>query len=436
MNICIVGTGYVGLVTGTCLAEIGHRVICVDSNKDKIETLKKGKCPIYEQGLHGLITKHRKAKRLQFTTSISEGVKSSSVIFIAVHTPPKPDGKADLSFLAGVSREIAEVMDGYRVIVDKSTVPVETGEKVAATIKRYNKHNVDFDVASNPEFLREGSAVSDFMHPDRIILGVTSKRAAKLLKDVYKPLKARTIVTDIKSAEIIKHACNSFLALKISFANAIARICEQAGANVEEVVEGMGYDKRIGREFLNAGIGYGGSCFPKDVAAFIQIAEELGYDFKLLKAVEDVNKRQRNHFLKKVEETLWVLGDKTIGVLGLSFKPNTDDMRNAPSVDIIKHLQKGGARIRAYDPKAVEPSKKIFKGVTYCKDPYETAQNCDALLILTEWDEFRGLKFSKIRSLMASPIVIDGRNMYDPATMEEAGFIYKSIGRADKNGKY
>ncbi len=429
MNICMVGTGYVGLVTGTCFAQMGHKVICVDSNKDKIETLKKGECPIYEPGLHELIAKNRKAGRLRFTTNIMDGVKSSTVIFIAVHTPPMPDGKADLSYLAGVSREIAAVMDGYRLIVDKSTVPVETGEKVAATIKRYNKHNVDFDVASNPEFLREGSAVHDCLHPDRIILGVTSKRAAKLLREVYAPLKAPVIVTDIKSAEIIKHACNSFLALKISFINAIAQICEAAGADVEQVAHGMGLDRRIGRAFLNAGIGYGGSCFPKDVAAFVKIAEDLGYDFKLLKAVEDVNKRARLHFLKKVEETLWVLGDKTIGVLGLSFKPNTDDMRNAPAVDIIKYLQKAGAKVKAYDPKAIEAAKKVLKGVTYCRDPYETAAHCDALLILTEWDEFKTLKWEKIRASMASPIVLDGRNLHDPLAMEEAGFVYKSVGR-------
>ncbi len=429
MNICMVGTGYVGLVTGTCFAQMGHKVVCVDSNKEKIETLKRGECPIYEPGLEELIAKNRKAGRLRFTTSIADGVKSSTVIFIAVHTPPKADGKADLSYLAGVSREIALLMDSYRLIVDKSTVPVETGEKVAATIKRYNKHNVDFDVASNPEFLREGSAVHDCLNPDRIIVGVTSKRAAKLLKEIYQPLKAHTIVTDIKSAEIIKHACNSFLALKISFMNALSQICEAAGANVEEVAEGMGLDKRIGRSFLNAGIGYGGSCFPKDVAAFIKIAEELGYDFKLLKAVEEINKRQRMFFIKKVEETLWVLGDKTIGVLGLSFKPNTDDMRNAPSVDIIKYLQKGGASIRAYDPKSMDAAKKMLKGVTFCHNAYEVAQNCDALLVLTEWDEFRKLKMQKIRGMMASPIVIDGRNIFDPAQMEEAGFVYKSMGR-------
>ncbi len=429
MDICMVGTGYVGLVTGTCFAQMGHKVICVDSNKEKIETLKKGECPIYEPGLQELIQKNRKAGRLRFTTSIAEGVKSSTVVFIAVHTPPRADGTADLSFLAGVSREIAAVLDGYRVIVDKSTVPVETGEKVAATIKRYNRHNVDFDVASNPEFLREGSAVQDCLHPDRIVLGVTSKRAAKILKDIYKPLKAPVIVTDIKSAEIIKHACNSFLALKISFMNAIAQICELAGANVEEVAQGMGLDRRIGRSFLNAGIGYGGSCFPKDVAAFIKISEQLGYDFKLLRTVEDINKRQRQFFLKKVEETLWVLGDKTVGVLGLAFKPNTDDMRNAPSLDIIKALQKAGASVKAYDPKSMDVAKKMLKGVTYCKDPYETAAHTDALLILTEWDEFKRLKLNKIRASMASPIIIDGRNLFDPAQMEEAGFVYKSIGR-------
>jgi UDPglucose 6-dehydrogenase len=320
-------------------------------------------------------------------------------------------------------------MDGYRLIVDKSTVPVKTGEKVAETIKRYNKKNVDFDVASNPEFLREGSAVGDTMHPDRIVIGVSSKRAAKILKELYAPLKAPVIVTDIKSAEIIKHASNSFLALKISFANALAQICELAGANVLEVVEGMGLDKRIGRAFLNAGIGYGGSCFPKDVAAFIKIAEEMGYDFELLKMVERINKEQRSGFVKKIEETLWIVKDKTIGILGLAFKPNTDDMRSAPVIDIIATLQHEGASIKAYDPEAMQNARKMLKDVRFCRDPYEVARGSDALAIITEWDEFKVLDLDRIRKLMNHPIIIDGRNIFDPEKMEEKGFIYKSIGR-------
>lgn len=429
MNVSIIGTGYVGLVTGTCFAELGHHVMCVDNNPAKIKMLKAGKSPIYEPGLEALIKKNLKNKRLCFSGSIAEAVKFSQAIFVAVNTPPKPDGTADLSYVAAVSKEIALHMDGYRLIVDKSTVPVHTGAKVAETIKRYNKHHVDFDVASNPEFLREGSAVEDTLHPDRIVFGVSSKRASKLLREIYAPIKAPILETDIESAEIIKHASNSFLALKISFANSLANICELAGANVEEVVEGMGLDKRIGRRFLNAGIGYGGSCFPKDVAAFISISDKLGYDFKILKAVEEINQRQRDLFVKKVEESLWVIKDKQIGVLGLAFKPNTDDMRCAPAIDIIEKLQAEGAHIRAYDPKAMENAAGLIKKVKLCKNAYEVAKDADAVLILTEWDEFKSLDLEKLRSLMVSPIMIDGRNLYDPKKMEEIGFIYKSIGR-------
>jgi len=428
-KVCIIGTGYVGLVTGACLADMKNRVICVDNDIEKVKMLKRGKIPIYEPGLEEIITRNTAAGRLTFTTSIPEGVRSSEIVFIAVSTPPKADGTADLTAVALVAREVAEAMDGYRLIVDKSTVPVKTGEKVAETIKRYNRKNVDFDVASNPEFLREGSAIGDTMFPDRIVIGVSSKRAAKILKELYAPLKAPFIVTDIKSAEIIKHASNSFLALKISFANALAQICELAGANVMQVVEGMGLDKRIGKAFLNAGIGYGGSCFPKDIAAFIKISEELGFDFELLKMVEQINRDQRRRFVKKIEETLWIVKDKTIGVLGLAFKPNTDDMRSAPSLDIIAALQREGATVKAYDPQAMEGSRKMLKGVKFCKGPYEVARGSDALVIVTEWDEFRQLNLDKLRSIMTHPTIIDGRNIFDPAVMEEKGFVYKSIGR-------
>ncbi|MCX6354550.1 MAG: UDP-glucose/GDP-mannose dehydrogenase family protein [Candidatus Aureabacteria bacterium] len=428
-KVCIIGTGYVGLVTGACLAEMKDRVICVDSDAEKVKMLKRGKVPIYEPGLDEIIIRNFKAGRLSFTTSIAEGVKSSEIIFIAVSTPPKQDGTADLSSVAIVARAVAENMDGYRLIVDKSTVPVKTGEKVAETIKRYNKKNVDFDIASNPEFLREGSAVDDTMHPDRIVIGVSSKRAAKILRELYAPLKAPIIETDIKSAEIIKHASNSFLALKISFANALAQMCELAGANIMEVIAGMGLDKRIGRAFLNAGIGYGGSCFPKDVAAFIKIAEELGYDFELLRIVEKINREQRVRFVKKIEETLWIVKDKTIGILGLAFKPNTDDMRSAPSLDIIAQLQHEGAAVKVYDPQAMAVARKLLKGVRFCKNPYEVAQGSDALVVVTEWDEFKNLNLARVRKIMNHPIIIDGRNIFDPATMEEKGFIYKSVGR-------
>ncbi|MCX6357087.1 MAG: UDP-glucose/GDP-mannose dehydrogenase family protein [Candidatus Aureabacteria bacterium] len=428
-KVCIIGTGYVGLVTGACLADMKNRVVCVDNDSEKVKMLKRGKVPIYEPGLDEIIRRNTAAKRLSFTTNIAEGVKSSEIIFIAVSTPPKADGTADLSSVAIVARSVAESMDGYRLIVDKSTVPVKTGEKVAETIKRYNKKNVDFDVASNPEFLREGSAVNDTMHPDRIVIGVSSKRAAKILRELYGPLKAPVIETDIKSAEIIKHASNSFLALKISFSNALAQICELAGANVMEVVQGMGLDRRIGRAFLNAGIGYGGSCFPKDVAAFIKIAEEMGYDFELLKLVEEINREQRVRFVKKIEETIWIVKDKTIGILGLAFKPNTDDMRSAPSLDIIARLQHEGASIRVYDPQAMGVARGMIKGVKFCKNAYEVAQGSDALAIVTEWDEFKGLNLDRLRKIMNHPIVIDGRNIFDPAVMEGKGFIYKSIGR-------
>lgn len=428
-NVCIIGAGYVGLVTGACLADMKNKVICVDSDSEKVKMLKHGKIPIYEPGLEEIVRRNAASGRLLFTTSIPEGVRKSEIIFIAVSTPPKADGTADLSAVAIVARAVAESMDGYRLIVDKSTVPVKTGEKVAETIKRYNKKHVDFDVASNPEFLREGSAVDDTMHPDRIVIGVSSKRAAKILKELYAPLKAPVIVTDIKSAEIIKHASNSFLALKISFSNALAQICELSGANVMEVVEGMGLDRRIGKAFLNAGIGYGGSCFPKDVAAFIKISEELGYDFELLKIVEKINFDQRMRFVKKIEETLWIVKDKTIGLLGLAFKPNTDDMRSAPSLDIIGALQREGATVKVYDPEAMGVARKLLKGARFCKSPYEVAKGCDALVVVTEWDEFKNLNLDRLRSLMTHPIIVDGRNIFDPEKMEEKGFIYKSVGR-------
>lgn len=429
MKVCVIGTGYVGLVTGICLSELGNTVVCIDNDAKKIEKLKNNIMPIYEPGLEELVLKNKGEGRLSFSTSIAEGVKQSEIIFICVATPPKANGEADLSAVANVSREIAQHMDSYKIIVDKSTVPVETGSKVAETIKRYNKHNIDFDIVSNPEFLREGSAVYDTMHPDRIVVGTSSPRAAKIMQELYSPLNAHIIITDIKSAEIIKHASNSFLAMKISYINALANICERAGADVTKVAEGMGLDKRIGRAFLDAGIGYGGSCFPKDVSAFIKIAEKLNYDFKLLKLVEEINAQQRRQFIKKIEDALWVISDKTIGILGLSFKPNTDDIRSAPSIDIIDALQKEGAKIKVYDPQAMENAKGVLNGVTYCKDSYETADGSDALVILTEWDEFREIDLDKVRHLLTHPIIIDGRNMFDSKQMEARGFVYKSVGR-------
>ena len=429
MNLCVIGTGYVGLVTGVCLADMGNDVICIDNNETKIDKLNKDIMPIYEPGLKELVIKNKKQKQLRFSKSIADGVKHADVIFISVDTPPRPNGEADLRSVANVCREIALYMDRYKVVVDKSTVPVETGEKVAETIRRYNKRNIDFDVVSNPEFLREGSAVHDTMHPDRIVIGTNSPRAVNIMEELYRPLKAPVIVTDIKSAEIIKHASNSFLAMKISYVNALSIICERAGADVTKVAAGMGWDKRIGKTFLNAGIGYGGACFPKDVKAFIKIAEKLNCGFELLEAVEEINDRQWRHFLKKIEETLWVIHDKTIGVLGVSFKPNTDDIRSAPSINIIKALLAEGARIRAYDPQAMEKAKEILPEAVFCPDPYAAAEGADALVILTEWDEFRNLDLKKVSKLLTHPIILDGRNIFDPAEMEALGFIYKSMGR-------
>ena len=431
MKITVVGAGYVGLVTAACFSELGNEVICIDIDESKIGKLNGGIIPIFEPGLDELVKKNRKENRLNFTTDLKNSIKESEIIFICVGTPPKENGDADLSAVENVARTIAEVMDSYKVIVEKSTVPVKTGEKVEKSIKSYNIHKVDFDVVSNPEFLREGTAVNDFMHPDRIVIGCENERAKEVMGKLYAPLKSRILFTDIKSAEIIKHASNSFLATKISFINAIANICELAGADVERVAEGMGMDKRIGRSFLDAGIGYGGFCFPKDAEAFIRISEKLGYDFKLLKATQDVNYHQRKHFVKKVETALGVVKNKTIGVLGLAFKPNTDDMRFAPSIDIIQELQKDGAKIKAYDPESMERAKEILNYVEYCENPYDAAENADALLILTEWDEFKKMDIEKIKSLMKHNLIIDGRNIYNADDMKKEGFNYISIGRRE-----
>ena len=429
MKIAVVGAGYVGLVSGTCLSELGHTVICIDNVKDKIKRLKRGDIPIYEPGLKAMIKKNVKKKKLFFSNTIKDGIKDASVVFICVNTPPKSSGEADLHYVEGVAREIAEIMDKYLVLVDKSTVPVGTGEWIKHTIKNYNKKNIDFDVVSNPEFLREGSAIKDFMEPDRIVIGVESKRAENIMKDIYKKLNAKLIITDVKSAEIIKHACNSFLATKISYINAIANICENVGADVGEVARGMGLDNRIGRKFLDAGIGFGGSCFPKDLSAFINISQHLGYDFSLLKEVQNINSNQRLLFIKKIKETIWNIKGKTIGILGLAFKPDTDDLRNAPAIFIIEELQKEGAKIKAYDPVAMKNAKKILRGVKYCRNAYETAADSDAIVIITDWDEFKTLNLRKIKDLLKIPVIIDGRNTFEPEKVRELGFTYKSIGR-------
>jgi UDPglucose 6-dehydrogenase len=429
MKLTIIGTGYVGLVTGTCFAEVGHQVICADKDAAKVKLLQVGGMPIYEPGLEELVKRNVGAGRLSFTNSSAEGVLKSDVIFIAVPTPPQPDGSVDLSFVESVSREIAQSMTSYKVVVDKSTVPVKTGDKVAETIKRYCKARVDFDVVSNPEFLREGFAVEDFMKPDRVVIGVRSQRPVQAIKQIYEPFDAPIIVTDINSAELIKHAANSFLALKISYINAISVICEATGANVQEVANGIGLDARIGRRFLDAGLGFGGSCFPKDLSAFIKISEQLGYDFRLLKEVQRINAEQMDRFIKKIEETLWVLKDKKIGILGLAFKQNTDDVRLSPAIELCERLQREGAQLRVHDPQAMQKAKALLRNVTFVENMDEVADGCDALVIATEWPEFRKLDLERARKLLTHPIMFDGRNLFDPEEMEKLGFIYKSVGR-------
>ena len=429
MKLSIVGTGYVGLVTGACFAEVGHHVICVDNDVNKVKMLQAGGIPIYEPGLEEMVKKNVAAGRLSFTASIAEGVEKSDVIFIAVPTPPQDDGSVDLSFIEKVARDIAGAITSYKIVVDKSTVPVNTGEKVTETIKRYCKSKAEFDVVSNPEFLREGFAVEDLMKPDRVVIGVRSQRPVKAMTEVYTPFKAPIIVTDINSAELIKHAANSFLALKISYINAIANICEASGANVQEVANGIGLDARIGRRFLDAGLGFGGSCFPKDLSAFIKISEQLGYEFNLLKEVQRINAAQMDRFLKKITDTLWVLKDKKIAVLGLAFKQNTDDVRLSPAIELCQRLLKEGAILRAHDPKAMDKAKDVLNNVTFVPDMNDVAEGCDALVVATEWPIFKKLDLDRARKLLTHPILFDARNLFDPVEMEKLGWIYKSVGR-------
>ncbi len=429
MRLTLIGTGYVGLVTGACFAEVGHQVVCVDNDAAKVKLLQEGGIPIYEPGLAELVRRNVSAGRLRFTASTAEGVEESDVIFIAVPTPPLADGAVELSFIEKVAREIAAAMSSYKIVVDKSTVPVKTGDKVAETIKRYCKAKVEFDVVSNPEFLREGFAVEDLMKPDRVVIGVRSQRPVAAMKELFAPFDSPVIITDINSAELIKHASNSFLALKISYINAISVLCEATGANVQEVAQGMGMDARIGRRFLQPSLGFGGSCFPKDLSAFIKIAEQVGYDFGLLKEVQRINAAQMDRFVKKIMETLWVVKDKTIGVLGLAFKQNTDDIRMSPAMDLCQRLQKEGARLRVHDPKAMEKAAAVLKEVTFVQEMNDVATGCDALVVATEWGEFKKLDLEKARRTLTHPIMFDGRNLFDPVEMERLGFIYKSIGR-------
>lgn len=433
MNICVIGTGYVGLVAGTCLAEMGNTVICVDNNKEKLEKLRNGIVPIFEPGLEEMIKSNTSENRLYFSDDLKASVEKSTICFIAVGTPQGEDGSADLKYVCQVAEEIGKAINEYKVIVDKSTVPVGTAEKVTEIIKKQTSH--DFDVVSNPEFLKQGAAVEDFLKPDRVVIGSDSQHATKIMQELYAPF-LRTgnpvIIMDVKSAEMTKYAANSFLAVKISYANEIANICEKIGANAEMVRIGMCSDKRIGSQFLFPGLGYGGSCFPKDVKALIKTANENGCNADLISSADKVNKRQRLLFVEKITKYFGEdLSNKTFAVWGLAFKPKTDDMREAPSITIIKALLEKGAKIQAYDPKAMQTAKYHFADkITYANSSYEALENTDALLLLTEWNEFRRPDFDKIKKLLKTPIIFDGRNQYSRKSLEESGFTYFSIGNS------
>ena len=431
MKITIIGSGYVGLVTGACFADLGNIVTCADNDERKIDMLKKGEIPIYEPGLEEIVKKNCARNRLSFTSDIKQAVRSSEIIFICVGTPPRNDGSADLTGIEKVSRVLAEAMDSYKLIVEKSTVPVETGEWVKSTISRFKNNGHNFDVASNPEFLREGSAIKDFMNPDRVVIGVESEKAEKLLRELYEPLDTTIVVTSIKGAEIIKHASNSFLATKISFINAVANICEKVGADINSVAEGIGLDKRINTHFLRAGAGFGGSCFPKDLKAFIHIAEKLGYPFDLLKEVDRINESQKSLLVRKLGNILWNIADKDIAVWGIAFKPDTDDIRSAPAIDIIRLLIAEGARVRTFDPAAMTKAKEELgsKGITWCRDAYEAAEGADCVILMTEWNEFKEMDWVRLKSIMRQPVVVDGRNIYDPEKLKALGFKYAGVGR-------
>ncbi|PYX26988.1 MAG: UDP-glucose 6-dehydrogenase [Acidobacteria bacterium] len=451
MRIAVVGSGYVGLVTGTCFADMGHEVLLVDNNDQKLAELGSGDVPIHERFLPELLARHR-GKKIKFSNDLQAAVRACDAIFIAVGTPATDRGDADLSYVESVAREIAGAVDSYKIVVEKSTVPVYTSQWIRTVIIRNGANPASFDLASNPEFLREGTAVTDFLYPDRIVVGVESDRCAQVLREIYAPLTSgdyysradaiprpdraqippRLIITSTRSAELIKHASNAFLAMKISFINAVASICESVGANVQQVCDGIGSDSRIGPRFLNPGIGYGGSCFPKDLMAFRAVAKECGYDFRLLDEVMRINEDQRHRFLKKVRSVLWTLRGKRLGVLGLAFKGGTDDIRESPAILLVQELLREGCHICAHDPAAMDRAKEVLPAsVEYTSGPYEAATGADALLILTEWEEFAGLELDRLRNLLKYPIVIDGRNLYDPAVMSAHGFSYYSVGRPE-----
>ncbi|MDO8477921.1 MAG: UDP-glucose/GDP-mannose dehydrogenase family protein [Candidatus Rokubacteria bacterium] len=430
MNICVVGTGYVGLVTGAVFADLGNDVVCVDNDRAKIDALKAGRMPIYEPGLEEMVARNVEDRRLSFTTDLGAGIRHGDVIFISVGTPPKDSGETDLSHVEAVAAEIGRSMDRYKVVVNKSTAPVGTGELVREVIGRHQPRPVEFDVVSNPEFLREGSAIEDTLRPDRIVIGAPSQQVAMTLVELYAPLERPMIITDLPSAEVIKYASNAFLAAKISFINAIANICEAAGADVTQVMKGMGLDPRIGGAFLQAGLGYGGSCFPKDVDSLIHTAGRLGYDFKLLRSIVEINRERAAHLVETVAKALGPLDDTTIAVLGLAFKPNTDDMREAKSVEVVQLLHAAGARIRAYDPAAMDNARRLLPaGVTFSASPYEAAEGAHAVVLVTEWNEFKYLNLERLRGLLKRPVIFDGRNLWEPERMRRLGFEYYSVGR-------
>jgi UDPglucose 6-dehydrogenase len=452
VRISVIGCGYVGLVSGACLAGIGHHVTCADSDESKIRRLNAGEIPIYEEHLDKVVAEARRAGRLSFSNDVAETAHSGDAIFICVGTPPLENGEADLSAIESVARVIASVASSAKLIVEKSTVPVQTGFQVKRSLKVYSKNRgAAFRVASNPEFLREGTAVYDFLHPDRIVIGVEDAESERLLREIYQPIldgtfacpvhagkcpplaPAQFVVTTINSAELIKHASNSFLALKISYANLVSDLCEKLGANIEEVTRAMGMDPRIGPQFLRAGIGFGGFCLPKDVQAFIRLAEKAGVDFAMLKEAERINKRRIDAFVDHVRHALWILKDKQVGALGLAFKANTDDIRFSPAIEVIGRLRSEGARIAATDPQAIERTRALFPDVRYSDDPYDVAKGADALLILTEWPEYKSLDWERVKKSMSRPLLLDGRNLLDPAKMEALGFEYYSFGRPSGN---
>ena len=430
MNICVVGTGYVGLVTGAVFADLGNDVVCVDNDPDKVADLLAGRMPIYEPGLEEMVARNTADARLSFTTDLASAVRRSVIVFITVGTPPKPDGQTDLSAVEAVAREIAQAMERYIVVVNKSTVPVGTGNFVREVIERHQTRAVAFDVVSNPEFLREGSAIEDTLRPDRIVIGAPTQQVAMTLLELYAPLERPMIITDVPSAEMIKYASNAFLSTKISFINAIANICELAGADVTQVMKGMGLDARIGASFLSAGLGYGGSCFPKDTDSLIHTASTLGYDFGLLRAVVEINRERAGHFVQMVSKALNPLDGRSLAVLGLAFKPNTDDLREAKSIEVIDQLQRLGASVRAYDPVAMPSARRLLpQTIGFRESPYDAATGADAVVLVTEWNEFKFLNLERLRAVMRRPVIFDGRNVWEPERMRRLGFEYHSIGR-------